>query len=92
VIEREAYLAIEASRARLGQVWVGDWHTHDELRPRPSENDFRGWVAAIRSRLGLYVGIVGTPDPHPAWRCDAPSFTAWVARDGECVRATIVTG
>jgi hypothetical protein len=89
VIERSTYLAIERARARLGQVWLGDWHTHDELVPRPSPNDFRGWRAAVRRAAGLYLGILATPDPHPYWRFDAPSFAAWVARDGVCVPAII---
>jgi hypothetical protein len=32
----DAYLAIEQSRARLGQRWLGDFHTHDAEVPNAS--------------------------------------------------------
>jgi JAB domain-containing protein similar to deubiquitination enzymes len=92
-IERDSWLLIERSHDQPGWLWLGDWHSHDELEPRPSQHDFDGWRAAVRRGVGLYVGVIATPDPDVDWRFDAPRFAAWITtRDGKCVRATLAKG
>ncbi len=92
-IERDRYLAIEQNLPK-GWHWLGDWHTHEEHTPRPSETDFRGWTAALRSEIGVYVGVVATVwSADEEWTQFEPRFTAWVvARDGACRPATITRG
>jgi Prokaryotic homologs of the JAB domain len=86
-IERDHCLDLELP----GQRWVGDWHSHREREPRPSQADFEGWRAAVRSELGVYAGVVATVWLEDEdWADWSPRFSAWVAtRDGGCVPATI---
>jgi JAB domain-containing protein similar to deubiquitination enzymes len=88
-IERDRMLAIERALPDSWH-WVGDWHTHDEPITRPSEPDFRGWAAAVRSALGVYVGVIATPDPRDDWRFDNPTFAAWIVRAGELPRPATI--
>lgn len=47
-------------------VYLGEWHTHPELNPHPSEVDFRDWVRRLSydqvpSKQSFFL-IVGTRD------------------------------
>jgi hypothetical protein len=91
-MEPDVFLRFEA-QLPPGRLWLGDWHTHDEYVARPSDPDKRGWAGFLRAKLGVYVGVIATPDPREEWRWDNPTFTGWVNRreDGisRCERATI---
>jgi hypothetical protein len=88
-IEPDRYRAIEQNLPS-SWFWIGDWHVHDEREPRPSQADFDGWRAAVRSALGLYVGVVATTWLHGEdWSYFEPRFACWVAQEGECRPATL---
>jgi proteasome lid subunit RPN8/RPN11 len=90
-VERDRYLALERTLPDE-VVWVGDWHSHDELTARPSESDFAGWTGMLRRAVGAYVGVIVTPDPRVEWRFDAPRFAAWLATADGVARATLIGG
>jgi hypothetical protein len=89
-VDRDRALLLERA---TGLTWVGDWHSHAEREPKPSQPDFRGWVGCVRRSLGLYVGIVGTVwTPDADWVHHEPRFSCWVAQDGRCRPVTLEIG
>jgi len=93
-MDRKRFLGHEA--ALHPWLWVGDWHSHDELVAHPSEPDERGWAAFVRAHVGLYVGVIATPrDLEDCWRWSNAIIRAWVNRveDGvpRCEPATLTT-
>jgi integrative and conjugative element protein (TIGR02256 family) len=65
--DRAAEQAEITDRTATDLVWVGDWHTHPEDRPRPSELDIASIVeCAERSSHdlnGLLLIVVGRGEP-----------------------------
>lgn len=54
------------------QTYLGEWHTHPELRPSPSRTDFRDWSRKLHEDEYsgvLFFVIVGTEEIS-AWEGD----------------------
>jgi integrative and conjugative element protein (TIGR02256 family) len=66
---------IDAAHERSGGTcnWLGEWHTHAEPDPRPSEVDLADWQRRAREDTydaeELIFVIVGTEHTR-AWTCD----------------------
>ena len=71
--KRFAFFRSNAHQDILTQVWqksngtlnyLGEWHTHPEEHPTPSQTDFKNWYKKLKSKgidtLFLYFIIIGT--------------------------------
>lgn len=77
---------IAAMHAR-GLHYVGDWHTHPEANPMPSDIDCGSMSETVAKSghelAGLLLIVVGTGD--------APGcISAWLLTDHECARLALV--
>ncbi len=69
----------DAAYDRDGSVWIGEWHTHPNGPPEPSDVDLRTYLSHLNdSHLGFdrFLSLIVLPCPDHAW--EHMSLVAWV--------------
>jgi Prokaryotic homologs of the JAB domain len=84
------------SLARARPVRVGDWHSHPNDDPTPSDADLRIW-GRHSDEAGVlpYVALIAMPGEDVGWM--VPQFAGWVIREDEngalvCEPAKVLNG